>query len=77
MGGSDAWFANYERCYNEREAGEIDEDLTDMDLAEMASEREMEDAAERADRIHDEGKYEMKLIGDPATGKSVVVKKSS
>ena len=57
MGGSDAWFQNYERCYNEREAGELPEELTDMDLAEMASEREMEEAADRADLLHDEAKH--------------------
>ncbi len=56
MGGSEAWFQNYERCYNEREAGELPEDLTDVDLAEMASEREMEDAADLADRLSDEKK---------------------
>ena len=67
------WFQNYETLYNEREAGEMSEELTDEDLAEMASERERDQEAERADRIHDERKHEMRLIGDPATGKSVMV----
>ncbi len=57
MGGSEAWFENFERLYNEREAGERDSELTDADLAEMASERERDAEAERADRLHDEWKH--------------------
>lgn len=52
-----AWFDNYETLYNEREAGEMGEDFTDEDLAEMASERLRDQAADRADLIHDEAKH--------------------
>ena len=67
------WFQNYETLYAEREAGEMSEDLTDEELADLATEQERDQEAERADRIHDERKHEMRLIGDPATGKSVMV----
>lgn len=67
----EAWFQQYETLYNEREAGEIEG--TDEDLAELASAREADAWAERADRLGDEKKHEMELIGDPATGKSVIV----
>jgi len=32
-----AWFDNYERLYNEREAGEMSEEVTDEDLANWSS----------------------------------------
>lgn len=52
-----AWFDNYERLYNERDAGEIDEDITDEDLSEMASEQERDQMADLADIAHDVEKH--------------------
>jgi len=51
-----AWFDSYERLYNEREAGEIDSELDDCDLAELADEELKDQMADRADLIHDEKK---------------------
>jgi len=50
----DAWFQEFERLYNEREAGEVD--MTDEDLSEMASERLRDQMADKADLIWDERK---------------------
>ena len=57
MGGSEAWFQNYESLYNQREAGEIDPEMTDEDLAERASERAADQAADLADLLWDEKKH--------------------
>jgi len=53
----EAWFQNYERLYNEREAGEMSHELTDEDLCEIASEKMADDFATRADMIKDERKH--------------------
>ena len=49
------WFQHYETLYNEREAGEIEG--SDELLSELASEREIEEMASRADLAHDERKH--------------------
>ena len=46
------WFQNYERLYNEREAGE--REGTDDELADLATEQERDQAADLADLLHDE-----------------------
>lgn len=58
MGGSEAWFNNYERLYNEREAGE--REGTDEELAELADEELRDQYADRADQINDERWIEAK-----------------
>ena len=50
----EAWFQHYETLYNEREAGEIEG--SDELLAELASEKEIEDMAARVDLLSDEAK---------------------
>ena len=50
------WFDNYERLYNERDAGEIDEDTSDEELSDRATEEERDQMADRADQISDERK---------------------
>ena len=52
MGGSDQWFAHFERIDNEREAGELD--ITDEEAADLADARLIDDIADRADQIADE-----------------------
>ncbi len=49
-----AWFDQYERLYNEREAGEMDGEVTDEDLSELATEAVKDQYADRADQINDE-----------------------
>ena len=52
----EAWFQNYETLYNEREAGE--REGTDEELADLATEQERDQEADRADLIRDEAKHE-------------------
>jgi len=54
MGGSDRWFENYERLLDQRDAGELEGDETDIELAEQASELERDQMADRADQINDD-----------------------
>ena len=54
MGGSDRWFENYERLLDQRDAGELEGDETDIELAEQASELERDQMADRADQLNDE-----------------------
>ena len=64
MGGSDRWFENYERLLDQRDAGELEGDETDIELAERASELEQDQMADRADQLNDEKwerAYEAKL----------------
>ncbi len=51
----EAWFQNYERLYNEREAGE--REGSDDELAELTSEQQRDQLADLADRLHDEKKH--------------------
>ncbi len=49
------WFREYERLYNEREAGETEEaEGTDEGLANLASKNQAERQLERADIARDE-----------------------
>ncbi len=54
MGGSPTWFENYERLLDQRDAGELEGDETDIELAEQASELERDQMADRADQINDD-----------------------
>ena len=51
----EAWFDNYERLYNEREAGEIEG--SDEELADLATEEERDQMADQADILSDVAKY--------------------
>ncbi len=50
----DAWFDQYERLYNEREAGEMEGEVTDEDLSERATEALVDQMGDRADMLNDE-----------------------
>ena len=50
------WFENFERLEAEYP------NLSDEDLSEMASERQRQDFAERADRLKDEGKEGLEVV---------------
>ena len=54
----EAWFDNYERLYNEREAGEIEG--SDEDLADLATEEERDQHADQADNLS-----ELRKANDP------------
>lgn len=54
-GYKDMWFDEYERRYNEREAGEIEG--TDDELAQQAHEAAADKIADAIDRAKDRRKY--------------------